>query len=404
MGKTKSFSIELTETIDPIREGDDYDSYWILIRYRHRPVGGFWYSIPDPNWPNISPEEMQVAVISHLGGAVIENVIGGNIIPESHINEYSEPISVIVCTRNRTGHLRQCITSLLDLEYPDFEIIIVDNAPDDDFTAKLAADHPVRYIHEPRPGLDWARNRGITEARHRIVAFTDDDARVDRFWLCSIAESFRDPEVMAVSGLVWPAELETTAQFLFEFDYGGMGHGMKYRKINRERISDRDLFWASSFGIGANMAFRKEIFEKIGMFDASLDAGTPSRGCGDVEMFHRLVASGYIMVYEPSMLVWHVHRRSFGALKQQMRDNGCSFGVYLLTCTEHKTMKRSTMLHSLLRYWFIDWILLRLISPPGNLPRSLVVHEFFGMLESPFAYRATKRKEKEVHNKFSGTD
>jgi len=206
---------------------------------------------------------------------------------------------------------------------------------------------------------------------------------------------------MAVSGLVWSSELETTAQFLFEFDYGGMGHGMNYRKISRERISARDLFWASSFGIGANMAFRKEIFEKIGMFDVSLDAGTPSRGCGDVEMFHRLVATGYTMEYEPSMLVWHVHRCSIVALKQQMRDNGCSFGVYLLTSVRNKTMKWSSMLYSLFRYWFIDWILKRIVSPPRHLPRSFIVYELFGMLESPFAYRATKRQAKEITEKFS---
>ena len=64
-------------------------------------------------------------------------------------------------------------------------------------------------MRENRPGLDWARNRGIAEARHDIIAFTDDDVRVDRAWLRAIGNAFLDPEIMGVTGFIAPAELES---------------------------------------------------------------------------------------------------------------------------------------------------------------------------------------------------
>ncbi|MCP5100972.1 MAG: glycosyltransferase family 2 protein, partial [Chloroflexi bacterium] len=92
-------------------------------------------------------------------------------------------ITVIVCTRDRAGQLAGCLDALQAQNYPQFEIVVVDNASCTDATARLAAKRQVRYVREDRPGLDWARNRGIESARHEIVAFTDDDARPAINWL-----------------------------------------------------------------------------------------------------------------------------------------------------------------------------------------------------------------------------
>ncbi len=97
-------------------------------------------------------------------------------------------------------------------------------------------------------------------------------------------------------------------------------------------MSDRRLLWASGFGVGVNMAFRREVLDAIGGFDVALDVGTPSRGGGDVALFHRFVARGYTLHYDPSALVWHTHRRQFAALHRQVYDNGRSFGCYLIRC------------------------------------------------------------------------
>lgn len=338
----------------------------------------------------VSAQQLEEAIIKNLGQQLLNRMMGQEISPLASQNPPLEPISIVVCTRDRTELLKQCLKALLNLDYPKYEIIIVDNAPSNDATAKLAQTLPVRYVCEPRPGLDWARNRGIQEAHYDIVAFTDDDAKVDGYWLRAIAQGFQQPEVMCVTGLVAPAELETDAQYLFEFDYGGMGHGFNRRIINKERITETNLLWASSFGVGVNMAFRREIFDKIGPFDPALDVGTPSRGCGDVEMFHRLVAKGYTIAYEPSMLVWHTHRRSRSALWRQLSDNGCSFGVYLLTCLNNKTVNSSSILRFFVYDWLGGWIISRLVRGYRKLPRYLIIPEILGMLQSPQAYRASQ--------------
>src|SRR4029077_1964328 len=117
----------------------------------------------------------------------------------------------------------------------------------------------VRYVREPRPGLDWARSRAIAEARGDIIHYTGDAAVVDRGWARALAAVFVEaPEVMAVTGLVVPYELETEAQWLFE-EYGGFGRGFERRwcRVSRrtgERAA-REYGGLGQFGTGANMAF-----------------------------------------------------------------------------------------------------------------------------------------------------
>jgi GT2 family glycosyltransferase len=157
--------------------------------------------------------------------------------------------------------------------------------------------------------------------------------------------------------------------------------------------------WASSFGIGANMAFRREVFQKIGGFDTALDVGTPSRGAGDIELFHRLVVSGYLFVYEPSMLVWHYHRKENTALYRQIFNNGCSFGCYLIDCFRKKTVNRSAILQFFIFEWLFNWNIKNLIHPT-KIPRNLSLIELYGMLTSPFSYWKTKKRDKEISKKF----
>ena len=104
---------------------------------------------------------------------------------------------------------------------------------------------------------------------------------------------------MAVTGFVLPAQLETYAQRYFEDIYGGMGKGFRPRTFRRSNMDEGQLLWASGFGVGANMAFRRGLFEKVGLFDPALDVGTETRGGGDVEFFHRVVARGHLCVMNP---------------------------------------------------------------------------------------------------------
>jgi glycosyltransferase involved in cell wall biosynthesis len=357
-----------------------YCGLFALIRSRGRPLGCV---VTDARQTFLSSMDLHAIVSSQLGSTAVA-MAWGAAIPESM---ELPPISIVVCTQNRTKQLSECLQALLGLDYPQFEILVVDNAPADEQTAKLTAELPVRYVKEERPGLDWARNRGITEAQYPIIAFTDDDAIPDRNWLRAIARAFQDARVMAVTGSVLPVRLDTQAQNLFEFSYGGMNHGFTRRMIRRNSISPTEMLWASAFGVGANMAFRKQVFERIKGFDVALDVGTPSAGGGDVEMFHRLVAGGNTLVYEPSALIWHNHRQEMTDLEQLVRNNGRSFGCYLLTCVRNRTVGAGTILHFALQDWLWRWMIKRLFRPgPPGFRKRLVWMELFSALGSPFAY------------------
>jgi len=381
----KLLDIEFSEPINPIRGLERYEKIRILVRYRGVPIK--WVEMYNNPWLAIIPaEQVRVAIFEQIGKELTKVILTEKLDLKPKPNDLLPPISVVICTRDRTDLLKGALEAILALDYPDREIIVIDNAPSNNSTAELVARLPVRYVKEERPGLDWARNRGIAEASHEIIAFTDDDVRPDRGWLRGMAAGFVDPTIMAVSGLVAPAELETEAQIQYEFGYGGMLQYLHCFKVDGSNLTAQKLLWASAYGVGANMAFRRQVFEDVGNFDPALDVGTPTRGAGDIEMFHRILAKGYSTFYEPTAFVWHVHRRSGEALSRQLRDNGRGFGAYLLTCDRNRTVSRGAILHFAVFNW-LNWWLLRRLRQPGWFPRKLVVSELLGALQSPFAYR-----------------
>jgi glycosyltransferase involved in cell wall biosynthesis len=388
----KLIEVELTEEIQPIRELKEYEGVRILVRYHGRPVAWAYFN-NEPWQQTLSADRVRQLIVEQKGWELLLATLDKQFEPVT--DNYQPPISVVICTRDRTELLKGALESLLALDYPQREIIVVDNAPSNNSTAEFVARFPVRYVKEERPGLDWARNRGIAEAKHEIIAFTDDDARPDRNWLRVMAAAFADPEVMAASGLVSASELETLPQEHFELVYGGMLQYLHKFKVWGDRLSVKDLLWACNYGVGANMAFRRQIFEAVGNFDVALDVGTATRGAGDVEMFHRILAKGYATLYDPSALVWHLHRRSEQALSRQLQDNGRSFGAYLLTCDRNRTVTRPELLKFVAKEWF-GWWLLRRLRAPGKLPRKYVVSEILGALQSPFAYREAQLQARKL--------
>jgi len=381
----KLLEIEFSEPINPIRGLENYEKIRILVRYRGVPLE--WVEISNNPWLAIIPgERVRSTIVAQIGKELTKAILGEQLGLQTKPNYPLPPISVVICTRDRTDLLKGALEAILAIDYPHREIIVIDNAPSNTSTAELVARLPVRYVKEERPGLDWARNRGIAEARHEIIAFTDDDVRPDAGWLRGIAAGFADPEIMAVSGLVAPAELETDAQIQFEFGYGGMLQYLHSFKVDGSKLSTQKLLWASAYGVGANMAFRRRVFADVGTFDPALDVGTPTRGAGDIEMFHRILAKGYSTFYEPRAFVWHVHRRSGEALSKQLRDNGRGFGAFLLTCDRNRTVGRLELVQFAWSQW-LNWWLLRRLRRPGWFPRKLVVSELLGALQSPFTYR-----------------
>ena len=315
----------------------------------------------------------------------------------------SPPISVVVCTRDRPDDLQACLASLQALDYPDYEVVVVDNAPSSDAARALVARSGFRYEREERPGLDWARCRGVRVARHDIIAFTDDDVRVEPGWLRGVARALDRPAVLAMTGLVLPLELSTEAQRLFECYGTGMSRGHEPRHFVPQRMSWRQLIETQAIGVGANMALRRRAFAVAGDFDTALDAGTPSGGAGDLDMFRRVLRAGGEIRYEPAAVVRHRHRREMHELERQLRANGRSYGVYLIKAARHGGAEGAAAVAYALTVW-LPWLagrLLRGLLGAHPLPVALLWAELRGALASPGAYHRTYLRDRQLRDGFA---
>lgn len=229
------------------------------------------------------------------------------------------PVSVVICTRNRASILRLCLESLRSLACQPEEIVVVDNAPTDDSTQQVVAAYPgIRYCVEPRPGLSYARNTGVAQATHSILAFTDDDVVLHPDWVYQVWQTFQNEAVMAMTGLVLVSELQTEAQQIFEkhWSFNRGYQDVYYDTAYLERVlPGGPPVW--HIGAGANNAFRKEVFQEVGLFDERLGAG--ASGCSeDSEMWFRILTHGHTIQYNPRAVVYHAHRQQLHELRRQI--------------------------------------------------------------------------------------
>ncbi|SFG34200.1 glycosyltransferase family 2 protein [Pontibacter chinhatensis] len=264
----------------------------------------------------VEDDEAWQQLISEGNTAALQDAFAGHN-PESIPAEV--PVSVVICTRNRAVYLDKCLEQLHQLSCVPHEIIVVDNAPLDNSTYEVASKYKkVVYVKEPRAGLDIARNTGALSASCEVVAFTDDDVLVHPMWVYWVWQTFQDKSVAAMTGLIIAAQLHTRAQVNFE----------KYWSFNRgyaDKVYTGDFIHSTlsigppvwEIGAGANMAFRKSVFEQVGLFNEYLDVG--AAGCnGDSEMWYRILDKGLTIHYNPRAIVFHEHRRETGRLKNQI--------------------------------------------------------------------------------------
>ncbi|WP_327184550.1 glycosyltransferase [Streptomyces sp. NBC_01334] len=243
--------------------------------------------------------------------------------------------TVVVATRERAEKLAYALDSLLAQDHPDFEIVVVDNAPVTDATRDLVERkyaERVRYVTEPAPGLAVAHNKGVETAHGEVIAFTDDDVVADPRWLTELTAPFTaDPGLGCATGLILPARLRTPAQVLLE-SHGGFAKGFTARTYDpQDPPADEPLFpfTAGRFGSGANMAFRTEVLRAAGGFDPATGAGTLARGGDDLYGFVRVLAGGHRLHYTPLALVWHHHRETWRDLETQAYGYGAGLTAYL---------------------------------------------------------------------------
>lgn len=256
-----------------------------------------------------------------LDGKVIERAALDTSSPVDVVRRSGLPeatVSVVICSRDRPDELARCLASFSYQTVSPRQIIVVDNASKGTLTREAAEAAGVVYVREDRPGLDIARNSGARAASSDIVAFTDDDVVLHPRWLESLVLAFDAPEIMAVTGLVLPAELASEAQLHFE-TYWSFGKGYVRKDFDKALFAScRDgPFPAWEIGAGASMAFRRQIFVEIGGFDERLDVG--QAGCsGDSEFWYRILSHGHTCRYEPSAVAFHYHRQTMEGLSKQI--------------------------------------------------------------------------------------
>jgi GT2 family glycosyltransferase len=297
----------------------------ILVRRGVEPLGLIELALRDGE---ASPEVLREQVEAKLAMSWDREGVAGRFAGDL------PALSVVICTRERPGQLHRALESVLASDVEDFEVVVVDNAPDGPSTRDCVesfGDARLRYVCEPVPGLSRARNRGVASATGEILAFTDDDVIVDAAWLRQLAGAFgASPRIACATGLVLAAELETAAQAYFDTKVGWVS-GLEPRLFDLRENRGKRLFFpyaAGEFGTGANFAVRRDAFKDVGLFDEALGTGTPARGGEDLDFFARVIVSGAVLAYEPSALAWHFHRRDLESLRSQLYGYGSGLGAY----------------------------------------------------------------------------
>ena len=309
------------------------------------------------------------------------------------------PFSVVICTRNRPHLLARGLRAITSIVGPDDEVIVVDNAPDDDATAHVVAGFPgVRRVVESRPGLSRARNQGLASARHPYVVFTDDDIEPEPTWLDVIGATFgAHAGAVCVSGSVLPMSLTTAAELRFQ-EFGGYVPDFEevaYHLAMEPSPSKLFPFHPRLLGTGANMAFRVEALRAIGGFDEALGAGTVSRGGEDIDVAMRLLLAGYVTVRQPASVVWHSSMSTDDELVRQIEGYGCGLAA---TFSKYLT-QRSTLPPVVRRLPSGVWTALSDNSTKNDrrtdsYPRELRLAELKGMAKGVVAYHSSRWQQR----------
>jgi len=213
-------------------------------------------------------------------------------------------VSIVVCSYNGGKTLDRCLESLKHVDYPDYEVILVDDGSKDN-TPEIAAKHPwIVNIRQENKGLSFARNVGGYAAKGEVIAYTDSDCMADPDWLYFLVGTLISGDYAGVGGPNISPPAENWIQACVSAAPGGPSHVL-LTDVVAEHIP------------GCNMAFFKWAFEKVGGFDPEY-----RKAGDDVDFCWRLQQEGQIIAFSPSAIVWHYRRFTLGAFRKQQEGYG----------------------------------------------------------------------------------
>jgi glycosyltransferase involved in cell wall biosynthesis len=231
------------------------------------------------------------------------------------------PISVSVPTRNRPRHIEACVRSVL-ANREEFELIVVDQSDTDASQRALeafAGDPRLRYVKSETRGVSRSRNIGIEMARGSVIAFTDDDCRVAEDWVATHRRLFEsDPDAAVVFGrVVVPDGVDGRSSYAAMFEPSVREYRNAFPAVHVQ------------WGIGANMAIRRSVFERVGAFDPFLGPGAPFPAAEEYDLTIRVLASGMKVVNAYEARVLHLGVREQAAARALIQGYGEAIGAAL---------------------------------------------------------------------------
>lgn len=212
-------------------------------------------------------------------------------------------MSIVICSYNGSATIAESIHAVLALDYPDYELIVIDDGSTDG-TAQIADSLGAHVIRTENRGLSNARNTGYQAASGEIVVYLDDDAYPDIYWLRYLAIAFRDPNVGAAGGPNLPPPQDSLIADCVAHSPGSPMEVL-LSDTRAEHIP------------GCNMAIRRELLETLGGFDARFRAAGD-----DVDMCWRILESGAQIAFHPAACNWHHRRDSLAAYFSQQQGYG----------------------------------------------------------------------------------
>lgn len=411
--------------------GEPYQRTLCLIRLHSQPIGRIELALPGGQ---AGPEEYAPHIWDALHTQINEHLQEDDLPPATTLDANgllppAKPrclaeceqflaqapfVSVVIPTHNRPDRIQSCLRTLLALNYPNYEIVVVDNAPSGPETAQYIqqtyAHHPqIRYVREDRVGGSWARNCGISAAKGEIVAFADDDIVVDSHWLTAMVKAFTVvDDVACVTGLLLPLELETPAQFWIE-EYGGFSKGFRRRIFDMKKYHPKTPlhpYTAGQFGTGACMAFTASFLHRVGGFDIALGPATAARGGEDLTLFFEAVIHGHRLVYEPAAIGYHPHHREYSALRGQVHSYGIGIAAFMLRNISHYPWLFFNFLSKLPYglYFALGPQSSKNSKKSSQYPEELTKLELKGMFYGPLAYLRSRWKVRRMRQPLSRTE
>jgi|GEM_PF-1369137 Glycosyltransferases involved in cell wall biogenesis len=315
-----------------------------------------------------------------------------------------QSVSVIVPSCDRPDELRHCLSSLIAQNSSrPLEIVVVDNNPSSGLALPIVSEfRSVKFIKEWRQGASFARNAGIAAGTGDICVFIDDDIVAPPDWIERLIAPFANEGIGAVTGNVFPYELDSPTAKLFEgYANGGFNRGFSRWEADSQWFHSHRIGGAKTWLLGGsgNAAIRRKLLmsPEIGVFQTYLGAGVPAGSSEDTYLFYKIIKMGYTVAYEPTAYAWHKHRQNMQALGHQLFNYSKGFVSYHLTTLFRDGDLRSipSLIH--LPWWHIKRTVLRLAGKSSH-PVKLIMLEAFGHLIGPFALIQARLRAQKLEN------